>query len=152
MALSLCGCTKTPECFTGEWKFEELVSVELHPEIDQSTLEVLKETYGVEDEQSILESVFNQFAQDKTFSPFYLKFADEYAYTYDCAFERETTWFLYQLSDTTGFISIYSELEVTDFNPYPEINPDLEYDAQADVMYITMDYVYCYMVTIKLCR
>ncbi len=151
MAVSLFGCNSTPKCFTGEWKYSTLVSVELHPDISQSEIDYLKEAYNASDETGIIENVFNDFVANDSFSSFYLKFTKKYTYTYDTLFEREATWAFYLLSETEGFISFDTELDDSNGNPYPSVYPNLEYDAETDTMIITMNHS-LFMVTLKLVR
>ena len=151
MAISLLGCSSTPKCFTGEWKFSSIEKVELSPELSNSEIDNLKEMYNAEDEAGIIAKALERFTADSIFTPCYLKFDKKVAYAYDPFGEREATWAFYKLSDTEGFLSVYTELEVTDSNPYPVINPDLVYDAETDTMSFTMNYA-SFMVTVKLVR
>ena len=151
MAVSLCGCNTTPICFTGEWKFASIEKVELQPDLEQSMIDLLKEQYNAEDEDGIVANALDTFTSEGTFNSFYLKFDNKEVYTYDVAFEREATWVLYQLTEKTGFISFYTELDTTDGNPYPVICPDLTYNAETDTMVITMNHL-SFMVTLTLVR
>ena len=148
----LSGCTKEPNHFTGEWKFSEIVKVDLSPEIDDYTLDALKQIYNAEDEETILSNAFAKFTQDGTFANFYLKFDKKYTYTYDAIMEREATWFFYQTSETEGFISYDGMLDANNGNPAPVVFPDISYKADTDNMYITINDYNAFMITLKLSR
>lgn len=151
MALSLFGCNATPKCFTGEWKYSSIVSVELRTDLYTGELDNLKQEFNAEDEEGVVANALNSFATNETFSAFYLRFDRKFAYTNDILMEREATWAVYVLNETDAFISIYTELDASNGNPYPDINPDLKYNAETETMLITMDYR-SFMVTLKLTR
>ena len=151
MAVSLFGCNPTPQHFTGEWRFQELVQVELSTELSQGEIDTLKEIYSAETEEEIATKAKDKFILEDTFANFYLKFASKNVYTYDPLMDREATWVLYQLTENTGFISFYTELDASAGNPYPSICPSLSYDAQIDTMTIVMDHG-SFMVTLTLVR
>ena len=148
----LSGCTKQPKHFTGEWKFSEIVKVDLSPEIDDYTLDALKQIYNAEDEETILSNAFAKFAQDGTFANFYLKFDKKYTYTYDAMMEREVTWFFYQTGENEGFISYDGMLDANNGNPAPVVFPDISYKADTNSMYITINDFSAFMITLKLSR
>ena len=148
----LSGCTKQPKHFTGEWKFSEIVKVDLSPEIDDYTLDALKQIYNAEDEETILSNAFAKFTQDGTFANFYLKFDKKYTYTYDAIMEREATWFFYQTGENEGFISYDGMLDANNGNPAPVVFPDISYKADTDNMYITINDYNAFMITLKLIR
>ena len=148
----LSGCTKGPEHFTGEWKFSEIVKVDLSPEIDDYMLDALKQIYNAEDEETILSNAFAKFTQDGTFANFYLKFDKKYTYTYDAIMEREATWFFYQTGENEGFISYDGMLDASNGNPAPVVFPDISYKADTNSMYITINDYSAFMITLKLSR
>lgn len=148
----LSGCTKEPKPFTGEWKFSEIVKVDLSPEIDDYTLDALKQIYNAEDEETILINAFAKFTQDGTFASFYLKFDKKYTYTYDAIMEREATWFFYQTGENEGFISYDGMLDANNGNPAPVVFPDISYKADTNSMYITINDYSAFMITLKLSR
>ena len=148
----LSGCTKQPKHFTGEWKFSEIVKVDLSPEIDNYTLDALKQRYNAEDDETILSNAFAKFTQDGTFANFYLKFDKKYTYTYDAMMEREVTWFFYQTGENEGFISYDGMLDANNGNPAPVVFPDISYKADTDNMYITINDYNAFMITLKLIR
>ena len=148
----LSGCTKQPKHFTGEWKFSEIVKVDLSPEIDDYTLDALKQIYNAEDEESILSNAFAKFTQEGTFANFYLKFDKKYTYTYDTIMEREATWFFYQTGENEGFISYDGMLDANNGNPAPVVFPDISYKADTNSMYITINDYSAFMITLKLSR
>ena len=148
----LSGCTKEPKHFTGEWKFSEIVKIDLSPEIDDYTLDALKQTYNAEDEETILSNAFAKFTQDGTFANFYLKFDKKYTYTYDAIMEREATWFFYQTGKNEGFISYDGMLDANNGNPAPVVFPDISYKADTDNMYITINDYNAFLITLRLIR
>lgn len=148
----LSGCTKQPKHFTGEWKFSEIVKVDLSPEIDNYTLDALKQRYNAEDDETILSNAFAKFTQDGTFANFYLKFDKKYTYTYDAMMEREVTWFFYQTGENEGFISYDGMLDANNGNPAPVVFPDISYKADTNSMYITINDFSAFMITLKLSR
>lgn len=151
MAVSLFGCNKTPKCFSGEWKFSSISKIELVPDLDQTTMDYVKQEYNAEDEAGILANALDKFVTDGTFAPCYVKFDKKYTYTYDPAMDREATWQFYQLTEDKGFISFYAELDASAGNPDPVLYPDLVYDAESDTMYMTINYL-SFMVTVALVR
>ena len=152
MVISLVGCGETkPTCFGGEWKVASIEKVELEPDLDQSTIDALKERYNAEDEAGIVANARESFVSEAVFASFYLKFSNNSAYTHDPVMDREATWVFYKLTENTGFISFYTELDASNGNPYPVICPDLVYNAEANTMLITVNYV-GFMVTLKLTR
>jgi hypothetical protein len=148
----LSGCTKQPKHFTGEWKFSEIVKVDLSPEIDDYALDALKQVYNAEDEETILSNAFAKFTQDGTFANFYLKFDKKYTYTYDTIMEREATWFFYQTGENEGFISYDGMLDTNNGNPAPVVFPDISYKVDTNSMYITINDYSAFMVTLKLSK
>ena len=148
----LSGCTKQPKHFTGEWKFSEIVKVDLSPEIDNYTLDALKQRYNAEDDETILSNAFAKFTQDGTFANFYLKFDKKHTYTYDAIMEREATWFFYQTGENEGFISYDGMLDANNGNPAPVVFPNISYKADTNSMYITINDYSAFMVTLKLSR
>ena len=152
VVVCLVGCSKEPKHFTGEWKFSEIVKVDLSPEIDDYTLDALKQIYNAEDEETILSNAFAKFTQDGTFANFYLKFDKKYTYTYDAIMEREATWFFYQTGENEGFISYDGMLDANNGNPAPVVFPDISYKADTDNMYITINDYSAFMITLKLSR
>jgi hypothetical protein len=148
--ISLFGCSSTPAHFKGEWKLSEITKVEFSPEIDDSTLDALKQIYNAEDEQSILNNAFEKFVEEGTFANFYLKFDQKYTYTYDAIMEREATWFFYQTSETEGFISYDGMLDASNGNPAPIVFPDISYKADTNTMFITLNDYSAFMITLEL--
>jgi hypothetical protein len=148
----LSGCTNVPKHFTGEWKFSEIVKVDLSPELDDNTLDALKQIYNAEDEETILSNALAKFNQDGTFANFYLKFDKKYTYTYDAIMEREATWFFYQTGENEGFISYDGMLDANNGNPAPVVFPDISYKADTNSMYITINDYSAFMITLKLSR
>ncbi len=151
-AVSLFGCNSAPKHFTGEWKFSAVEKVEFIPALDEGTLDMLKQVYNAEDEESILNNALDSFIADKTFENFYLKFDGKYTYTYDSIMDREATWVFYQTSETEGFISFDAELDVNNGNPDPVVYPEISYKADTDAMFITLNNYGSFMVTLKLTR
>ena len=152
VVVCLVGCNKESSHFTGEWKFAEITKVEFSPEIDDYTLDALKQIYNAEDEETILSNAFAKFTQDGTFANFYLKFDKKNTYTYDAIMDREATWVFYQTSETEGFISYDGMLDANNGNPAPEVFPDIFYKADTDNMYITINDYNAFMITLKLIR
>ena len=152
MVASLVGCGGSSKHFSGEWKFSKITKVEFSPEIDNETLDVLKQTYGAEDEEGVLTNAFAKFTQDGTFANFYLKFDKKYTYTYDAIMEREATWVFYQTSENEGFISFYAELDINDGNPDPIVCPEISYNPDSNTVYIVLNAYGSFMITIELTR
>ena len=151
MAVSLVGCNSTPKGFSGEWKFSSITKVELTPDLEQSVIDILKIDYNAEDQAGIEANALDRFADLGIFAPCYVKFSGNTVYTYDPVMEREATWSFYKLTDNTGFLSFYTELDASAGNPDPVLYPDLAYNAEADTMTISMNYV-TFMVTVELAR
>ncbi len=151
LAVSLCGCNSTPKCFSGKWKFSSIVEVELKSDLTQSDVDLLKESYNAQTEEEIVIKASEKFNTEDTFAPFYLKFSKKLAYTHDLIMEREATWSFYKLTENTGFISFYTELDASQGNPEPLLFPDLAYDKETNTMSITMNYS-MFMVTLALVR
>ena len=152
MVASLVGCGGSSKHFSGEWKFSKITKVEFSPEIDNETLDVLKQTYGAEDEEGVLTNAFAKFTQDGTFANFYLKFDKKYTYTYDPFMDREATWVFYQTSENEGFISFYAELDINDGNPDPIVCPEISYNPDSNTVYIVLNAYGSFMITIELTR
>jgi hypothetical protein len=152
VVVCLVGCNKEPKHFTGEWKFAEITKVEFSPEIDDYTLDALKQIYNAEDEETILSNAFAKFTQEGTFANFYLKFDKEFTYTYDVIMEREAKWFFYKTGDNEGFISYDGNLDANNGNPAPVVFPDISYNADTNSMYVTINDYSAFMVTLKLTR
>ena len=152
MVASLVGCGGSSKHFSGEWKFSKITKVEFSPEIDNETLDVLKQTYGAEDEEGVLTNAFAKFTQDGTFANFYLKFDKKYTYTCDPFMDREATWVFYQTSENEGFISFYAELDVNDGNPDPIVCPEISYNPDSNTVYIVLNAYGSFMITIELTR
>ena len=150
VAVALFGCA--PANFKGEWIFKEVTKVELSPELSESELAIVMDSYNVDNQEDLVDAVFDKFVADETFKDCYLKFDKSKAYSYDPLFERETTWAFYQLSDTEAFLSIYTELDASNGNPYPVINPSLVYNAQDDTMTFTFNYANYFLVTVVLTK
>ena len=151
LSLSLFGCSNTPKHFTGEWKFSQIVKVELATDIPTGTLDLLKEAYGVDTEEGVKNSALTQFIAEETFNPYYIKFDKKYTYTYDALFIREATWAFYQTSENEGFVSYDTELDVSAGNPAPEIFPEISYESETDTLFIIERYS-SFMVTLALTR
>lgn len=151
MAVSLFGCGGSPKHFSGEWKFSKISKVEFVRELGDGVLDLLKQEYNAENEADILSNALDRFVADETFASVYLKFGGKHTYTYDPLMEREATWVFYQTSENGGFISFYSELDSSDGNPDPVICPEIRYDADTDIMNITINYG-SFMVTLELTR
>ena len=128
------------------------IKVEFVPELDDGVLDLLKQEYTAEDEAGIISNAFDKFTADETFASVYLKFGGKHTYTYDPLMEREATWVFYQTSENGGFISFYSELDVNDGNPDPVVCPEVSYDADTNIMYITINAYGAFMVTLELTR
>jgi hypothetical protein len=152
VAAALVGCNGAPAHFTGEWKFSKITSAKFVPNVDDSTLEFLKEAYNAETEEAVLKTVKDKLVSDKTFDVFYLNFDGKKAYTYDPIMEREATWVLYQTEENKGFISFYAELDVNEGNPDPVVCPEIVYEADKDTMYITLNVYTEFMLTLELKR
>ena len=152
VVVCLTGCTTGSIHFTGEWKYAEITKVEFSPEIDDYTIDALKQIYNAEDEDTILSNAFAKFTQDGTFASFYLKFDEKHTYTYDAIVEREVTWFFYQTGENEGFISYDGMLDANNGNPAPVVFPDISYKADTDNMYITINDYNAFMITLKLIR
>ena len=152
MVASLVGCGGSSKHFSGEWKFSKITKVEFSPEIDDYTLDALKQIYNAEDEETILSNAFAKFTQDGTFANFYLKFDKKYTYTYDPFMDREATWVFYQTSENEGFISFYAELDVNDGNPDPIVCPEISYNPDSNTVYIVLNAYGSFMITIELTR
>jgi hypothetical protein len=56
VVVCLVGCNKESSHFTGEWKFAEITKVEFSPEIDDYTLDALKQIYSAEDEETLVQT------------------------------------------------------------------------------------------------
>lgn len=151
MTVSLVGCNFMPKCFTGEWNFSSVTEIELEPNLPQSTIDILKEIYQAEDEEGIVSNALDKFVDEGVFEPCYVKFTNKYTYTYDPVMDREATWKFYKLTENTGFISFYTELDASNGNPDPVLYPDLVYNAESDTMSMTINYI-GFMVTIELVR
>ena len=151
LAVSLFGCNSKPKCFSGEWVFSSIVEVELVPNLSQGEIDNLKEGYNVQTEEEIVIKALEKFETEDTFATFYLKFTKNYTYTYDPLMEREATWKFYKLTENTGFISFFAELDVSAGNPDPLVCPDLTYNSETDTMTITMNYS-SFMVTLTLVK
>ena len=145
------GCNKTPAHFKGEWHFSKISKIEISSTANEDVINDLKQQYGAEDEQGIIENALAAFTADKTFEPCYLKFDKTYTYTYDPAMEREATWVFYKTGENVGFISFYSELDAADGNPDPASNPDIVYNPETGTMLMTIKYI-AFMVTIELSK
>ena len=152
MVASLVGCGGSSKHFSGEWKFSKITKVEFSPEIDNETVDGLKQIYGAEDEEGVLTNAFAKFTQDGTFANFYLKFDKKYTYTYDAIMEREATWVFYQTSENEGFISFYAELDINDGNPDPIVCPEISYNPDSNTVYIVLNAYGSFMITIELTR
>ena len=151
LALSLIGCGGAPNHFKGEWKFSQINKVELATDIPAGTLDLLKEGYGVDTEEDVINTILAQFIKDETFKTYYLKFEKKYTYTYDALFEREVTWAFYQTDENEGFLSYSTELDASEGNPTPEIFPEISYKADTDTLIIVERYSH-FMVTLELVR
>lgn len=151
-AICLFGCNSMPKHFTGEWKFSQISKVELSTELSTFEIEMLKEAYGVDSEEGIINSRLAQFAEEETFANYYLKFGKEYTYTYDPLFDREVTWAFYQTSENKGFISYDTQLDASAGNPAPEVFPEISYNPDTDTMVIVEPYSSYYIVTLELKR
>ena len=151
MVASLVGCGGSSKHFSGEWKFSKITKVEFVPVLPEGMLDLLKQEYNAEDEDGIINNAFDRFGADETFSNLYIKFDGKQTYTYDPFMDREATWVFYQTSENGGFISFYSELDSSDGNPDPVICPEIRYDADTDIMNITINYG-SFMVTLELTR
>ena len=150
MIVSLFGCGGTPKCFTGEWKFSAINSVELKSDLDQSVIDLLKEEYSAENEEEIKTNALDRFVAEEVFTPCYIKFGKE-TYTYDPVLVREATWAFYQLTENEGFLSFYTGLDVANGNPDPILYPDVAYNAETNTMFLTINYT-AFMVTLELVR
>ena len=151
LTFSFVGCS-SPSHFSGEWQFAEITKVEFSPEIDNETVDVLKQIYGAEDAAGVLTNAFAKFTQEGTFANFYLKFDKKYTYTYDAIMEREATWFFYQTGENEGFISYDGMLDANNGNPAPVVFPDISYKAETNSMYITINDYSAFMITLRLIR
>ena len=141
----------TPKHFRGEWKFSKISSVEVTSNVHESWLIRFEEEYGAKDQASINAAAIDALSKDDIFAPYYVNFDGKYTYTYDPIMEREATWCFYQTGDNTGFISFYSELNVEEGNPDPSIFPEIAYNAEADVLFVTLYHV-GFAVTLELTR
>ena len=151
-AICLFGCKVAPKHFKGEWKFSQVCEVALSSELTTNEIQTLKEVYGVDSEEGIINTALAQFTEENTFANSYLKFGGKHTYTYDPLMEREATWVFYQTSENGGFISFYSELDVNDGNPDPVVCPEISYNADTNIMYITINAYGAFMVTLELTR
>lgn len=151
LALSLFGCSSTPQHFKGKWNFSQIVKVELATDLYEGDVDILKESYGANTEEELLDSALEQFLEDETFNTYYIKFDTKYTYTYDPLFEREATWAFYQTGENTGFISYATELDASAGNPAPEIFPEISYKADTNTLVIVERYS-SFMVTLELKR
>ena len=150
-AICLFGCKVAPKHFKGEWKFSQVCEVALSSELTTNEIETLKEVYGVDSEEGIINTALAQFTEENTFANSYLKFGGKYTYTYDALFEREVTWVFYQTSENEGFISYDAELDASAGNPAPEVFPEITYNPETDTIFIVERYT-SFMVTIELKR
>lgn len=144
------GCSKTPEQFTGQWKFSRISKVEISPETSESQIDGLKEQYGAEDENGIAAAALNAFAADKTFDPYYVRFEKDRTYTYDPIGEREATWIFYQTGENQGVISFY-DMDPAEITPNPAVFPPVIYNAEAKTLSVTVSYS-AFFVTVELTR
>ena len=151
MTVAFIGCSKTPDYFKGEWKFSKISKVEIAPEVSESGIAELMQTYGAEDEKGLEAKALAAFAADGTFASCYLKFDKKFSYSYDPVMDREATWVFYQTGENEGFISFYAELDAADGNPDPVNNPVIVYHAETDTISMTINYI-SFMVTIELSR
>jgi hypothetical protein len=151
LVLSLFGCSSTPQHFKGKWNFSQITSVEFSSDVTPDTLDMLKESYGVNTEEEVLNSALAKFRADGTFNTYYLKFDTKYTYTYDALLERETTWVFYQMGENEGFISYDANLDASAGNPAPEIFPEISYKADTNTMSIVERYG-SFLVTLELKR
>lgn len=151
VALALVACGAKSDHFTGQWKFSKISKVEISPDMDESNITYLKEVYGADDENGIEENALAKFIADGVFNPCYLNFGKDLSYTYDPIMDREATWAFYQTSDNEGFLSFYSELDVTDTNPDPILYPSVVYVAETNTLLLTLNYI-GFMVTVELVR
>ena len=149
---SLFGCGGGSKHFSGEWKFSKITNFEFVPNVSESTVEMLKEAYNVETKEAVLDTIQDNLVAAKTFENFYLKFDGKNAYTYDPFMEREATWVFYQTAENEGFISFYAEFDVSEGNPDPVVCPEIVYEADKDVAYITLNAQSEFMITIELTR
>ena len=151
MTVSLFACNTKADHFTGQWKFSKISKVEIAPDVDESRLAYLKEQYGAEDEKGIEENALAKFTADGTFNPCYLNFGKKQSHTYDPSMDREATWVFYQTGDNEGFLSFYTELDVSSGNPDPILYPSVVYVAQTNTLLLTLNYM-GFMVTVELTR
>lgn len=150
MTLALFGCG-APKHFSGEWKFSKISSVEVTSNVHESWLIRFEEEYGAKDQASINAAALDALSKDGIFAPYYVNFTRKYTYTYDPIMEREATWCFFQTGDNTGFISFYTELDIEQGNPDPSIFPEIAYNAEADVLFVTLYHV-GFTVTLELTR
>ena len=151
IAVSLFACNTKADHFDGEWKFSKISTVELASDVDESSLDYLKEEYGAEDEKGIEENALARFTADGTFNPCYLNFGKKQSYTYDPIMDREATWVFYKTGDNEGFLSFYSELDASNGNPDPMLYPSVVYVEETDTLLLTLHYI-GFMVTVELTR
>ena len=151
IAVSLFACNTKSDHFDGEWKFSKISKVELASDVDESSLDYLKEEYGAEDEKGIEEKALARFTADGTFNPCYFNFGKKQSYTYDPIMDREATWVFYKTGDNEGFLSFYSELDASNGNPDPILYPSVVYVEETDTLLLTLHYI-GFMVTVELTR
>ena len=151
MVFCLFGCSTTPKHFTGEWKFLQINKVELATDLSTGTIDMLKEAYGVDTEEGIVNYISSYITTNETFNAYYLKFDKTYTYSYDALSERKVTWAFYQTGENQGFISYSTELDASEGNPAPEVFPEITYKPDTDTMIIVERYS-DFMVTLELKR
>ena len=151
LTLAFVGCNKTPEQFTGEWKFSKITDIEFSPDVTAEDLALLMEHYGVEDEAGLLDAVLAKLDAENTFDPCYINFEKENTYTYDPIMDREATWVYYQTAENEGFLSFYTEIDPSEVTPDPVVFPPVVYNAEKGTITMPIQYA-AYIVTVEFVR
>ena len=150
-AVSLVGCGST-KCFSGEWKFSEVIKVEFTPELQNGALDNLKLEYNADTEEGVLTNALARYIENGTFESFYIKFNKKYTLTDDPFADREVTWVFYQTGENEGFLSFDGYLDASLGNPDPVVYPNVSYNPETDTMQIVLWNYGSFMITIALTR
>lgn len=109
------GCTKSYTSI--DWKFNQIVSVQVNENIDQEIIDDMYTEYGVDSIQALNEYLFNSYTESNEFGDCYVDFYKKnYAHTYDTIGEREGTWYVVELEENKGIFSLLTEGNPTTFD------------------------------------
>ena len=147
--LFICGCSGAS--YTKEkWVYSELVSIDVHEDIEESVLQLYLEYYNAADVNELETIVLNKQRSENTFEDFYLRFEDKYAHFYDEIMERETTYFYREIDGEVVLAlgEIQYEEEDSSVHLHPEICPRFVVSEDGKEIIFTYFYIY-YYVSIK---